>query len=257
MEHLFLAGDDRFGAIGVSLPGDVYRPRCHGPLPELEDVSALHKLIQQVEAGEPVRDEFRRLIAPSVTMGGARPKALIQIEGHPWVIKFAERGEVLDEPLIEHASLTLAARAGIRVAASRPIALKKGHALAVKRFDRMPGPGGLLRLHALSAHVALRAAGEEMGYPELAQLLRRRGPVGSGISLAQMQELFRRMVFNILIDNTDDHEKNHVLLMNHRREYELSPAFDVLPTCQALGYQQMRVDREALVRQRVAAVGQV
>lgn len=56
-----------------------------------------------------------------------------------------------------------------------------------------------------------------------------------------MHELFRRMVFNILIDNTDDHEKNHALLMTATGEYELSPAFDVLPSGQALGYQQMRV----------------
>jgi serine/threonine-protein kinase HipA len=56
-----------------------------------------------------------------------------------------------------------------------------------------------------------------------------------------MRELFRRMVFNILIDNTDDHEKNHVLLANDAQQYELSPAFDVLPSGQALGYQQMRV----------------
>ena len=61
---------------------------------------------------------------------------------------------------------------------------------------------------------------------------------------AQMHELFRRMVFNILIDNTDDHEKNHVLLVNDAQQYELSPAFDVLPSGQALGYQQMRVGRE-------------
>jgi serine/threonine-protein kinase HipA len=60
-----------------------------------------------------------------------------------------------------------------------------------------------------------------------------------------MQELFRRMVFNILIDNTDDHEKNHVLLMTDSGEYELSPVFDVLPSGHALGYQQMRVGSEA------------
>ena len=57
----------------------------------------------------------------------------------------------------------------------------------------------------------------------------------------QMRELFRRMVFNILLDNTDDHEKNHVALVDDAQAYELSPAFDVLPSGQALGYQQMRV----------------
>jgi serine/threonine-protein kinase HipA len=56
-----------------------------------------------------------------------------------------------------------------------------------------------------------------------------------------MRELFRRMVFNILIDNTDDHEKNHALLVNDAQQYGLSPAYDVLPSGQALGYQQMRV----------------
>jgi serine/threonine-protein kinase HipA len=56
-----------------------------------------------------------------------------------------------------------------------------------------------------------------------------------------MRELFRRMVFNILLDNTDDHEKNHVVLVDDAQAYELSPAFDVLPSGQALGYQQMRV----------------
>ena len=118
--------------------------------------------------------------------------------------------------------------------------------MAVKRFDRAGGQ----RLHALSAKVALKAAGEPMGYPELAQVLRQRGVVaggrgrGRGRGRAQMQELFRRMVFNILIDNTDDHEKNHALLMNKQGDYTLSLAFDVLPTSQALGYQQLRVGRD-------------
>jgi serine/threonine-protein kinase HipA len=56
-----------------------------------------------------------------------------------------------------------------------------------------------------------------------------------------MHELFRRMVFNILIDNTDDHEKNHALLVTDAQQYELAPAYDILPSGQALGFQQMRV----------------
>jgi serine/threonine-protein kinase HipA len=113
--------------------------------------------------------------------------------------------------------------------------LPQGHAVAVRRFDRE----GTQRLHMLSAHVALRAAGEAMGYPELAQLIRRLGRPHQ--VRAQQQELFRRMVFNILIDNTDDHEKNHALVRGADGFYALSPAFDVLPTAQGLGYQQMRV----------------
>ena len=78
-----------------------------------------------------------------------------------------------------------------------------------------------------------------MGYPELAQLIRRLGHPEQ--VRAQQQELFRRMVFNILIDNTDDHEKNHALVRGDDGFYALSPAFDVLPSAQGLGYQQMRV----------------
>jgi serine/threonine-protein kinase HipA len=64
--------------------------------------------------------------------------------------------------------------------------------------------------------------------------------------VADMRELFRRMIFNILIDNTDDHEKNHALLVTDAQQYELAPAYDVLPSGQALGFQQMRVgEREA------------
>ena len=80
-----------------------------------------------------------------------------------------------------------------------------------------------------------------MGYPELAQLLRRRGETRGHGAHAQMRELFSRMVFNILMDNTDDHEKNHALLVTDSGALALSPAFDVLPSGQALGYQQMRV----------------
>lgn len=240
LDYLFHAGDDRFGALGVSRSPDQYQPHARAALPHLGDLDELHRLVQQVQAGEPVDDPVRRrLLAPGATMGGARPKGLIDIDGHPWVIKFNERGETLDWPLIEHATLTLAARAGIRVAPSRALPLQDGrHAVAVRRFDREPGGR---RRHALSAQVALRAAGEVSGYPELAQLLRRRGIVADGVLRQQMRELFRRMVFNILIDNTDDHDRNHVLLTARSGELELSPAFDVLPAGQNLGYQQMRV----------------
>jgi serine/threonine-protein kinase HipA len=160
------------------------------------------------------------------------------MDGAQWVVKFAEVGDPLDSPLIEHATLTLAALAGIDVCETRALRLNKGHAVAVRRFDRQ----GAYRLHALSAHVALRAAGEVYGYPELALLLRRRAHADE--FAAQGEQLFRRMVFNILIDNTDDHEKNHALVVDAAQRYRLSPAYDVLPSGQALGYQQMRVGRD-------------
>lgn len=111
------------------------------------------------------------------------------------MLKFNEPGEPIDMPLVEHATMTLAAQAGICAARTRTraVPLHQGHVVAA---------GGLHRV--------------------------------------QMHELFRRMVFNILIDNTDDHEMNHAFLMTDSGEYALSPAFDVLPSGQALGYQQMR-----------------
>ncbi len=234
LEFLYYAGDDRFGALGVSTSRDDYQPREIGPLPRLVEVDAVHDVVRRVLANEPVDARQKRLIAPGVTMGGARPKALFQFEGDEWILKFAE-DDRLAEPLIEHAAMTLAASAGITVASTRIIPLKNGVAVAIRRFDRVAGA----RLHALSASVALKAAGAELSYPNLALLLRRRGAVDG--NLAQMHELFRRLVFNILIDNTDDHEKNHVLLVMPNQQYVLAPAFDVLPIGQSLGYQALVV----------------
>ena len=239
LEYLYFAGDDRFGALGVSTSVNEYLPRRLGPLPTLKDADELQELIRKVQNNEPVPPAQRRLIAPGATMGGARPKALIDIAGHQWVIKFSD-GDPADTPLVEHASMTLARKAGILTAETLSVRLTHGHAVAISRFDRLRGA----RLHCLSAGVALRAAGERFGYPELAQLLRRRGVTNGDTYVAQMREVFRRMVFNILIDNTDDHEKNHALLVTDAQQYELSPAFDILPSGQALGFQQMRVGEQ-------------
>ncbi len=236
LEYLYFAGDDRFGALGVSTSATEYRPRRLGPLPVLADAARIQELIRSLQHGESVPEHERRLLAPGVTMGGARPKALLDIDAEQWVVKFGD-GDATDTPLVEHAAMTLAKQAGIHVAETTPVRLAAGHAVAVKRFDRGRGR----RIHCLTAHVALRAAGERFGYPELAQLLRRRGASAADRYVADMHELFRRMVLNILIDNTDDHEKNHALLVTDAQQYELAPAYDVLPSGQALGFQQMRV----------------
>jgi serine/threonine-protein kinase HipA len=237
LEFLYYAGDDRFGALGVSTSRATYLPREIGPLPKLIDVDAVHEVVRRVLAREPVDERQKRLIAPGVSMGGARPKALFQLGGEEWVIKFAEEDRPA-EPLIEHAAMTLAAKAGITVAETESIPFKNGVAVAIRRFDRAAGE----RLHVLSANVALKAAGVELSYPNLALLLRRRSP--PDVNRAQMHELFRRLVFNILIDNTDDHEKNHVLLATVNQQYVLAPAFDVLPIGQSLGYQALVVGEQ-------------
>ena len=234
LEYLYFAGNDRFGGLGVSLHAETYVPAPTAAMPTFDGLADMHQAVQRVMAGDAVSEQQRRLLQPGVSMGGARPKSLMHIDGASWVVKFSEGGE-LDSPLIEHASMQLARRCGIHTADTLDLPLPQGHAVAVKRFDRE----GVRRLHVLSAHVALRAAGEAMGYPELAQLIRRLGHPDQ--VRAHQQELFRRMVFNILIDNTDDHEKNHALVRGADGFYALSPAFDVLPAAQGLGYQQMRV----------------
>lgn len=234
LEFLLFAGDERSGALGVSLAEDTYQPWPTAPLAQLADLDAMARVVRQVLANEPVPELERRLLRPGMSLGGARPKSLISLDGAAWLVKFSE-GEDMDMELIEHATMTLAAACGITVAPTRALPVGGRHAVAVRRFDRV----GARRIHAISAHVALRAAGETLGYPQLAQQLRRLAPAAQ--IAAQQQELFRRMVFNILIDNTDDHEKNHALLRQDDGSWLLSPAYDVLPTAQGLGVQALQV----------------
>jgi serine/threonine-protein kinase HipA len=196
----------------------------------------------KIEASEPLTALEAQIIAGGGSpLGGAKPKALINIDGEQWVIKFFNN-EPVDAPLVEHATMTLAAHAGITVAQTQVIDLVGLHAVAIRRFDRDQG----LRVHCISAGTAIRAAtasGQEplMGYPELARILRRVGVAQGNVNQHDACELFRRMVFNILMDNTDDHEKNHSLLVvspfkNGR--FKLAPAYDVLPTNSGQGYQE-------------------
>lgn len=235
LEYLLFAGDDRYGALGVSQVFDTYEPWPTAPLPSLQNLHEMDEVVRRILANEPVEELQKRLIRPGVSIGGARPKSLLQIDGVAWLVKFPE-GEDLDTGLIEHATMTLAKLCGIEVADTRALPLRSGqHAVAIRRFDRI----GSQRVHAQSANVALKAVGEELGYPPFAQLLRRLAPVRH--IAAQQEQLFMRMVFNILIDNTDDHEKNHALLRQPDGSYLLSPAFDIVPSAQGLGYQAMSV----------------
>lgn len=242
MEYLFYAGDDRFGALGVSLSASHYEPRQGGPIPRLEQAQVLSDVVGKIASSEPLTEHEARIIAGGGSpLGGAKPKALIDIDGQQWVIKFFNH-EPIDAPLVEHATMTLAQKASIRVAKTQVIRLVDGHAIAILRFDRYRGE----RIHSISAGTAISAAAVQggdpvFGYPELARLLRRAGVTDQDANQQDARELFRRMVFNILMDNTDDHEKNHSLLMLtpfDRPQLRLAPAYDVLPTNSGQGYQE-------------------
>ncbi len=242
MEYLYYAGDDRFGALGVSTSATEYAPRQGGPLPRREQAQEVSEVVAKVEDSAPISAIEQRVLAAGGTLGGAQPKALIEIAGDEWVIKFHRKGDPLDSQLIEHATMTLSKKADIRAAETQVIKLARSNALAIRRFDRV----GQRRIHSISAGTALRAVtarGQEpeLSYPALARLLRRAGVEVDDANGKDARELFRRMVFNILMDNTDDHEKNHALLSEdpgrHGR-YRLSPAYDVLPSAGAHGYQE-------------------
>lgn len=234
LEYLYFAGDDRFGALGVSLAHEHYQPNGSGAIAHLGELVEMEHAIAAVLAGEKLAPALARLVRPGPSFGGARPKSLIAMDGAPWVVKFSE-GEDFDMELVEHTTLRLAAQCGIQVATTRALALPRGHAVAVQRFDRAAGQ----RLHTVSARTVLDAAGLPLGYPELAQCLRRIARAEAIRS--QQQELFTRMVFNILLDNTDDHEKNHAFIRDGDGFYALAPAYDVVPSAQGLGQQQLRV----------------
>ena len=168
LEFLLFAGDDRYGALSVSLSGSAYVPWASAPIPGLSDLAAMDDVVRKILANEPVPELQRRLLRPGVSLGGARPKSLVSIEGRPWLVKFSE-GEDMNTELIEHATMTLAARCGIEVADTLALAVAGRHAVAIRRFDRV-GADGRQRVHAISAHVALRAVGEEYGYPQLSQI---------------------------------------------------------------------------------------
>ncbi|HEY4317490.1 MAG TPA: HipA domain-containing protein [Herbaspirillum sp.] len=241
MEYLYYAGDDRFGALGVSTSSSRYSPRAGSPLPRLQQIQQLSEVVAKIEASEPISALEAQIVRAGGSLGGAKPKALIEIDGEQWAIKFFNN-EPIDTPLVEHATMTLAQRAGITVAQTRIISIAGINAVAIRRFDREQGR----RIHSISAGTAIRAATAsgrepEMGYPELARILRRVGIAQDDINLRDARELFRRMVFNILVDNTDDHEKNHSLLVVNPFEngnMRLAPAYDVLPTNSGQGYQE-------------------
>ena len=241
LEMLLFAGDDRFGALGVSTSAEQYIPRYLGPYPQLKDLAQLAAAVEDVQTQAPITAEIQRLIQPGVTLGGARPKALLQTDNGPCVIKFSELDDPVDTPLIEHATMTLAAQAGMYVADTAVLPLpprygKARHALTIERFDRL----GPYRVHCQSAHTALRAAGLEQSYSNLATILLRLGHPDR--QTAMREELFKRMLFNILMDNTDDHERNHSISLNLADGYyDLTPAYDVVPSLQNLGYQALVV----------------
>jgi len=191
-------------------------------LSELEDAA------RKFDAGQPLDDEkLQELMAAGSGLGGARPKALVEADGREYLAKFGKQADTLDMQLLEHACLTLASRAGIATVAHRLTGGTDHHVLLVERFDR----DGDRKLHYMSFHALLSAMtagpsdvepGGNMTYAGLAVRCR-----AIGVPDAQL-DLYRRMVFNALVGNTDDHLRNHGLIFDG--QWRLAPAFDLVTT---------------------------
>jgi serine/threonine-protein kinase HipA len=226
--------DHRFGALGISSSFEKYLPYHEPPLLRLESLTEAAELIARVLERDKLNERERQLIASSASMGGAHPKLLISDQGREWIAKFP-KGNNVDQLLIEHASMELARRAGLKVAASSVVLSGVDHVLLVERFDRKVDGS---RVHAVSAKTML--AGEpDDSYASISSIIRRCGR--SKEVKEQQKELFRRMAFNIMIDNTDDHTKNHAFLMDDDGTWELSPAYDIPTQMNGLGFQAIQI----------------
>ena len=201
------------------------RPTGVPPIVELPKLlSATERFLANVESV----DDLRLLLAPGSSLGGARPKASVRdTNGAMLIAKFPKRVE--DDYRVvawEAVALELARMAGLRVAESRLDVIAGRDVLLVTRFDRRITPGGVRRIPYLSALSMLGAMdGERRSYPEIADVLRAHG----ADTVRDLAELWRRIVFSVLISNTDDHLRNHGFLYDGVSGWRLSPVFDVNP----------------------------
>ncbi|WP_446831811.1 type II toxin-antitoxin system HipA family toxin [Candidatus Foliamicus sp.] len=164
------------------------------------------------------------LLAPGSSLGGARPKAsVLDMDGSLAIAKFPKREDDIDVVRWEAVALTLAEHAGISVPQWRIEQPSEKAVLVLRRFDRK----GDTRVPYLSAMSLLGAAdGDQRSYLEIADALRQHGSA----SETDRQALWRRLVFTVLISNTDDHLRNHGFLYDGTLGWRLSPAFDMNPT---------------------------
>jgi serine/threonine-protein kinase HipA len=228
---LLASGDHRVGALAfgptperpqrITPWGEGDAPGEHFSLAELAEAVAS---AQEVEA---LDENLRRLLTASSSLGGARPKAATEVGRQPWIAKFPATDDTFPACRIELATMRLAAECGLDVpnlgfeqALGRDIYL-------IERFDRTPSNRGMLRRPFASGLTLLGAHERDVGrhsYADLAGALRQLGAEPR----RDLTELYRRMVFNILVTNDDDHLRNHGFLFE-AAGWRLSPLYDVVP----------------------------
>ncbi|ENO99076.1 hypothetical protein C667_00410 [Thauera phenylacetica B4P] len=233
VDYLLHSPEDRAGALSFGRdkvpPAPVRRFNQVIQLPAL--LAAAEQFLEDEAAGKTgVPEQMLELLQPGSSMGGARPKNVVEDGEGLWLAKFPDRGDKWNNARVEGAMLALAQECGLRVARHRIETVAGKDVLLVQRFDRtLTADGYYLRHRMVSGLTALGAEDShgdrgKWSYLLLADELRRR----SARSAQDLEELFRRMVFNALISNTDDHPRNHALIATTDK-WELSPAYDLTP----------------------------
>ena len=197
---------------GKSIPPLVELPRLLAAADRIVDDDADHD------------DDLRLLLAPGSSLGGARPKASVRnTDGSLAIAKFPQKNDIGDTVTWEALALDMAAKAGILVHGRRLESVAGRPVLLLDRFDRQ----GCKRIPFLSAMSMIGSQdGERRSYLEVADALHR---YGSRVK-SDLEELWRRIVFTILISNVDDHMRNHGFLYAGTTGWTLSPAYDLNPT---------------------------
>jgi serine/threonine-protein kinase HipA len=226
MDYLLLVDDEaRQGALRFAEKegGPFLREEGLKRIPPVIELPRLLSAAEHVIDETDTEEDLRLLIAPGTSLGGARPKASVREKGgHLAIAKFPRRDDEINTVAWEAVALTLAKKSGIAVPVGRVEIVAKKPVLLLRRFDR----DGRQRIPFLSAMSMLGAKDNETrSYLEIADALRQHGAAPK----ADMQALWRRIVFNILISNTDDHLRNHGFLYEGQQGWRLSPAYDMNP----------------------------
>jgi len=223
LTYLLESGSDRIGALDFQLSPTEYMPRSANNV----TIEELLESAERVEQGVPLTPELDQALFHGSSIGGARPKALIQDQGKKYVAKFSSSTDLYSVVKAEFIAMRLAELAGLNVAPVKLVKAANKNILLIERFDRLPQDGVWSRKSMASA-LTLFGLDDMMAryasYETFAEIIRHRFTEPKDT----LKELFSRLVFNILCGNTDDHARNHAAFWNGR-ELTLTPAYDICP----------------------------
>lgn len=223
LTYLLESGSDRIGALDFQRSPTEYVPRSANNV----SMKELIESAERVEKGVPLTPELDQALFHGSSIGGARPKALIEDQGKKYIAKFSSSTDLYSVVKVEFIAMRLAALAGLNVAPVKLTRAANKDVLVIERFDRKPKSQGWSRKAMVSA-LTLFGLDDMMAryasYETFAEIIRHRFTDPK----ATLEEVFSRLIFNILCGNTDDHARNHATFWNGK-ELTLTPAYDICP----------------------------